>query len=290
VIQNHAVFEIPLALAWMRGSPAASIWLRELPARVERCARRWDLELAEPFPQSFVSVVFPATRRDGSRAVLKIQYPHQESKHEAEALRAWNGNGAVKLFDHDPEEHALLLERCQPGDHLASVKQDEALLIFADILPRLWVAAGAPFRRLAEEAALWAERLPAEWEAAGRPFERALIDSALAALNSLIGTQGEQVLLSQDLHGDNVLRAQRGWLAIDPKPLVGERELALAPIIRGYDFGHSRANVCRRLNWLTRTLQLDRERSRTWAWRKPSRGASKGRSPMTSTSKPRAGC
>src|SRR5215469_2854954 len=215
----------------MRGSPAASIWLRELPARVERCARRWDLELAEPFPQSFVSVVFPATRRDGSRAVLKIQYPHQES-------------------EHDPEEHALLLERCQPGDHLAGVKQDEALLVFADILPRLWIAAGAPFRRLAEEAALWAERLPAEWEAAGRPFERALIDSALAALDFLIGTQGEQVLLSQDLHGDNVLRANRGWLAIDPKPLVGERELALAPIIRGYDFGHSRADVCKRLDWL----------------------------------------
>jgi len=96
-------------------------------------------------------------------------------------------------------------------------------------------------------------------------IERALIDSALAALDFLIGTQGEQVLLSQDLHGDNVLRAQRGWLAIDPKPLVGERELALAPIIRGYDFGHSRANMCKRLNWLTGTLQLDRERARKWA-------------------------
>src|SRR5262249_62036406 len=68
----------------------------------------------------------------------------------------------------------------------------------------------------------------------------------------------QQVLLSQDLHGDNVLRAERGWLAIDPKPVVGERELALAPIIRGYDLGHSRADVCNRLDWLTATLQLDR--------------------------------
>src|SRR5947209_14246136 len=78
VIQNCAVFEIPSALAWMHGSPRASSWLRELPARVQRCARRWNLELAEPFPQSFVSVVFHATRRDGSGAVLKIQYPYQE--------------------------------------------------------------------------------------------------------------------------------------------------------------------------------------------------------------------
>src|SRR5215470_15906809 len=114
-------FEIPSALAWMHSSPAGRDWLRELPARVERCAQHWDLTLAPPFPQSFVSVVFPATRRDGSAAVLKIQYPHQEAEHEAKALRIWNGNGAVKLFDHDPEEHALLLERCQPGDHLAEV-------------------------------------------------------------------------------------------------------------------------------------------------------------------------
>jgi streptomycin 6-kinase len=259
------VFEIPSALAWMHGSPSASEWLRELPTRVERCALRWDLSLAPPFPQSFVSVVFPATRRDGSDAVLKIQYAHPESEHEAEALRAWDGNGAVKLFAHDPEEHALLLERCQPGDHLARVQQDEALRVFADILPKLWIAAGAPFRRLADEAAVWLERLPAEWEAAGQPFERSLIDSALAALDLLIETQGEQVLLSQDLHADNVLRARRGWLAIDPKPLVGERELALAPIIRGYDFGHSRADMRKRLDWLTTALQLDRERARQWA-------------------------
>ena len=258
-------FEIPSALAWMHSSPAASEWLRELPSRVERCARRWDLKLAPPFPQSFVSVVFPATCHDGTGAVLKIQYPHQESENEAEALRTWNGDGAVKLFDHDPEEHGLLLERCQPGDHLSRVQQDEALLVFADILPKLWITAGAPFRRLADEAALWIERLPTEWDAAGRPCECSLIDSALATLDFLVGTQHGQVLLSQDLHGDNVLRAQRGWLAIDPKPLVGEREVALAPIIRGYEFGHSRADVRKRLDWLTTTLQLDRERARKWA-------------------------
>ena len=41
--------------------------------------------------------------------------------------------------------------------------------------------------------------------------------------------------------------------------------MALAPIIRGYDLGHSRADVCKRLDWLTTTLQFDRERARKWA-------------------------
>jgi streptomycin 6-kinase len=50
-----------------------------------------------------------------------------------------------------------------------------------------------------------------------------------------------------------------------PKPLVGERELSLAPIIRGYEFGHSRAQVIHRLDQLTEALRLNRERVRLWA-------------------------
>lgn len=74
------------------------------------------------------------------------------------------------------------------------------------------------------------------------------------------------MLLHQDLHGDNVLRAQREpWLAIDPKSLVGEREFGLAPIIRAFEFGHGRQQVANRLDRLTAELGLDRERSRLWA-------------------------
>ena len=86
---------------------------------------------------------------------------------------------------------------------------------------------------LADEALWWIDYLPAEWERAGKPFERELLDAAIARLGELAGSQGEQVLLHQDLHGDNVLAAQREpWLVIDPKPLVGEREFAVAPIVR----------------------------------------------------------
>jgi streptomycin 6-kinase len=74
------------------------------------------------------------------------------------------------------------------------------------------------------------------------------------------------VLLNQDLHGDNVLSAQREpWLAIDPKPLVGEREFGLAPIIRSFELGHSRRAVVGRLDRLSSDLGVDRERARGWA-------------------------
>ena len=71
--------------------------------------------------------------------------------------------------------------------------------------------------------------------------------------------------MNQDLHGENVLAAEREpWLVIDPKPLAGEREFSLAPIVRGAELGHSRAQVVRRLDTLATCLGLDRERARLW--------------------------
>jgi streptomycin 6-kinase len=72
-------------------------------------------------------------------------------------------------------------------------------------------------------------------------------------------------LLHQDLHGDNVLAGEREpWLVIDPKPLVGEREFSVAPIVRDYELGHSRQAALHRLDRLTSELGLDRERARGW--------------------------
>jgi streptomycin 6-kinase len=199
--------------------------------------------------------------------VLKIQYPHRESTHEADALAVWTGEGAVRLLDHDPATHALLIEHCAPGHPLSMVDSKKALGVFVGLLPRLWKPAGAPFTPLADEALHWAQTLPAAWEVAGRPYERFLLDAAVSTLRDLAASQGEPVLLHQDLHGDNVLRASREpWLAIDPKPLAGEREFGIAPVVRSAELGHSRAQVRYRFDRLTAELGLDRERARGWVF------------------------
>ena len=166
----------------------------------------------------------------------------------------------MRLLAHDAARHALLLERCRPGAHLADSGPEVAFEVLVELLPQLWKPAGPPFRSLREEAEWWAGYLP------GRSIDRDLLDAALAALDELAPTQGEQVLLHQDLHGDNVLAAERqAWLVIDPKPLSGEREFALAPIIRSAELGHGEQEVIGRLDTLAATLGLDRERARKWA-------------------------
>ena len=253
-------------LAWANASDAGRAWVKRLPRLVDECVEQWSLEVGEPFPYAFASLALPATLRDGTEAVLKVCFPHRESEHEADALARWNGNGAVRLLAHDRERSALLIERCRPGTPLHELGADAALDVVVGLLPRLWVPAGEPFRPLAEEAAWWASYLPERWERAGRPFERRLLDVAVGALEELAPTQGAQVLLHQDLHADNILRAEREpWLAIDPKPLVGEREFGLAPIVRGVELGHSERDVRYRLNRLTAELGLDHERARLWS-------------------------
>ena len=258
--------EIPAALDWLKSSEPGRTWLDSLPQRVAACAEHWRLTLGEPYPNAYVSFTVPVRLPDGGDAVLKIPFPDRESEHEALALETWRGDAAVTVLENDPALGAFLIERCVPGTHLSKVGQQEALTVLAGLLPRLWKPATAPpFRALAEEATWWASGLRERWESAGKPFAERLLDVALEALHTLPATQGEQVLLHQDLHGDNVLSARREpWLVIDPKPLLGEREFGLAPIIRSFEFGHDRRAVIERLDALTSALGLDRERARLW--------------------------
>jgi streptomycin 6-kinase len=253
-------------LSWAAATEAGREWLQRLPRLVEECQEKWSLLLGDPFAYAYASLAVPATLPDGGEVVLKICLPHRESEYEAEALAQWNGRGAVRLLAHDSERRALLLERCRPGSHLRELGSDAALDVIVGLLPRLWIPAGEPFRPLADEAEWWASYLPEKWKRAGEPFEQELLEAALEAVSQLVPTQGEAVLVNQDLHADNILRAEREpWLAIDPKPLLGEREFGLAPVIRAFELGHSEQNVRHRLDRLTAELGLERERARGWA-------------------------
>jgi streptomycin 6-kinase len=241
------------------------VWLERVPDLVAECVDKWELRLGEPYEPGAAGYAVRAELPDGRQAVLKLVYPHRESEQEADALALWNGDGAVQLLARDDGRSAMLLERCEPGTTLAAAGPDVALDVLIALLPRLWVEAGEPFHTLEDEAVWWIGYLPEQWERSGRAVERRLVDAGVDALSSLSRSQGEQVLLHQDLHGDNVLAAEREpWLAIDPKPLSGEREFAVAPIVRSFELGHSKRDVLHRLDRLTTDLGLDRERARGW--------------------------
>jgi len=129
--------------------------------------------------------------------------------------------------------------------------------VLVGLLPRLWKGPEG-FATIEDEVPYLLEDL----ETARHPC---LKDAALTYLRELVPTQGERVLVNEDLHGENVLAAEREpWLAIDPKPIAAERELGVASIVRSNELGHSKRDVLYRLDRLCSELRLDRERALGW--------------------------
>jgi streptomycin 6-kinase len=202
--------------------------------------------------------VVAAELPDGGEAVVKVNLRDLETEYEGDALERWGGRGAVRLLAHDRERGALLVEHCRPGTQLWALPDEKATEIAAEVLEQLWVPADRPFRRLEDEAARWAKDLPR------REVDEGVVDRAISFLREAGPTQGESVLLHQDLHGGNMLLSQRGWLAIDAKPLVGEREFDVASLIRDRRPA-TKKQMERRLDYLVERLGLDWERTHGWA-------------------------
>lgn len=260
--------DIPKQLQWLETREDGRRWLGALPAVIATLKEAWKIEIDTPFNNGTVSFVAPA-KRGLDEFVLKIQWPHEECKFEADALRLWNGNGAAQLIEHDRENNALLMERCVPGTTLADSDADDPIGIAASIVQKLWLPASelgsVPFKHMKDEAKDWHEDLLTNADKMAQIGERRTIDAALDYLSELPKEAGELVLAHQDLHGLNIISSERdGFLAIDPKPLLATREFSLSPIIRSAELGHSEKKVLYRLDRLTSELDLDRRLAAMW--------------------------
>jgi streptomycin 6-kinase len=253
--------------------PQRRAWLDRLPGVVRDLAHFWDLELGAPFqPGGQCSWVAPARAADGARLVLKVEWLHPEAEREADALRFWDGNGAIRIHADEilGDTVALLLERCQPGTLLSELAEPEQDEVVCALLPRLWrkPPAGHEFPSLQAMCAAWADETEdalarADGRAASARLDRGLVRAGLELFRTLPGSADRHVLLATDLHAENILAALREpWLAIDPKPHVGDPTYdALQHMLNCDRLITDPAGLARRLADL---LELDRERLLLW--------------------------
>ena len=226
-----------------------------LEAVARGAATRFGVPLGEAYAMSNFSFVAPA----GDEAVVKVRWEEDdESKEEADALRLWNGNGAVRLLDEDPADRALLLERAMPGTDISLLAEDEALEIALDVARRLWVPAGVPFRWIGDQVPRWLDHA----EHAGGP-DHELVPLARELYGSL--DVGREVLVHGDFHHHNILSSARGYVAIDPKPMLGEPEFDVPPFLWNPLGSELRLDVAERRIAAFEAAGLDGGRIRKWA-------------------------
>jgi streptomycin 6-kinase len=242
-------------------------WLNRLPEVLDSLQQRWSLKLEDPFDSDEVSCAWVATAalEDGTTAVLKLGMPHMEAEHEIEGLRFWAGNPTVHLLAADVELGAMLLEQCEPGTALRGLPETEQDIVIASLLRRLWRSPPAPhpFRPLAAMTADWSDKALAQTEHWRDP---SVVSEGLYLFKTLPETASAQALLATDLHAGNVLRAQREqWLAIDPKPFVGDPAYdATQHLLNCY--GRLRSKPLETIRRFADLLNLDYERIRLWTF------------------------
>lgn len=252
-------------LSMVDRGPDWADWVRRLPRLRADLMEEWGLTADGWMMHGYCSLVVPATDQDGQRVVLKLTVDSDvESQHEGIALQGWGGDGAVRLLRADPHRRALLLERLDPTD-LRDVWDVEACEIVARLWSKLHQPALPQLLPLAEYVARWVDELVTE---APLAVPRRMIEQTASIAKDLLAAPGDEArTLHGDLHYYNVLSSDRGWLAIDPKPMAGDPHYEVAPMLwnRTEELkGDFRDGVRRRFHTLVDAGGLDEDRARDW--------------------------
>jgi streptomycin 6-kinase len=244
-------------------------WLGRVPELVAEFALRWELTLGEPCPGMFYNYLVRAVRADGTGAVLKLGVPGGPIGSEANALRAFDGRGCVRLLEADQDAGAMLLELVEPGRTLDEVEDDDRAALFAAAVMKR-VRRPVPEGRSFVTVVDWSRGLDRLRKRFGRgtgPFPEPLVERAEGLYAELLESVTETWLLHGDLHHGNMLSAQREpWLAIDPQGVVGDPGYEVPPFVRNNlsAAADPAGRVARRVSVLADALGLEPQRVLKW--------------------------
>jgi streptomycin 6-kinase len=205
-------------------------------------------------------------RRAGVPAMLKIAREAEE-RWGGYLMTWWSGDGAAPVLAQDGA--ALLLERATGKRSLVEMargdRDDEASRIVCAVAARLHAPRGRPPPELIPLPRWFAALEPAAARHGG------ILRLAAATARELLTAPQEVVVLHGDIHHGDVLDfGARGWLAIDPKRLVGERGFDFANLFCNPDLTIATApgRLARQASVVAEAAGLDRSRLLRWilAW------------------------
>ena len=183
---------------------------------IDRYLRQWSLAPDGQIIETPSSWILPVRRLE-TPAILKLLKPTSDEQNAADLLTYYDGMGAVHLFEADAK--ALLMERCG--------RDSEAAVVLANTMATLHEPRG---RKAPSSLIPLAARFSSLFD---HQDDNGLLGRCADVARKLLATEKDKIPLHGDLHHGNVLDGgHRGWLAIDPKALIGERTYDVANLLR----------------------------------------------------------
>lgn len=232
------------------------------------CLQRWNVEVAgDPFT-THTSDMLPVRltgERVGLPAMIKITHDLDEQI-GGQVLQWWGGGGAARVYACDEGVGALLMERATGPRHLLRMavegEDDAATRSICHTIGQLHARRSlAPPEKLLPLAHFFGSLAPMAQQEGGLMAECAMVAGAL------LSAPREQVVLHGDAHHSNILDfGERGWLAIDPKRVTGERYYDYVNVLCNPDLKTCTDPVrfARQLEIVIDTAGLERQRLLRW--------------------------
>jgi streptomycin 6-kinase len=244
-------------------------------AHLTRAAERWGITLEEPYADVYPgNLVYRCSLRDGTPAVIKTE-PDRLADDEflsgLDALLSYGGRGMVRVLEAARDDRVVLMERVVPGETLWDAPIDNALNALALVMAKL--RAVPPTGHSFPDARSYRRAWPNHRRLYGGagPIDADLFEIGERLFIELCDSSAAPVMLHGDLHYGNVLSSDReGWLAIDPKGVVGEPCYEVGDLFRNrvdelYESSDPVRAMRRRVDTVVDLTGFDRERTRGWA-------------------------
>lgn len=184
----------------------------------------WDLSDPQFLTQTITSQIYTVTH-EAESVILKLLSPSEtDEQRGAVALRYFNGHGAVRLLRYD--EGAQLLEYA-PGDELVTLvergEDENATRIIAQVIKQLHSVPQHASKDGMMMLDRWFEALFVRAAADRQVGIESIFVRGASLAAQLLADQQDIRVLHGDIHHYNIKHSPRGWLAFDPKGVVGER-------------------------------------------------------------------
>lgn len=224
--------------------------------------KKWNLAKATHLTSTTTSLIYKVSK-NGSDAILKLlsEEGRRDEAAGAEALTVFAGVGAVELLEADDGAHLLEYVEGKSLLDLVDAGEDQrALAVIIETIEKLHSQDRYIDKENFTDLKKRFRSLFNPDLANGRLFQK-----ARNVAEHLLSNPKNSGLLHGDIHHENILESSiRGWLAIDPKGLYGEKTYDYANTLMNpncrEELVQDRARLLRRIDTIIKKTTLERSR------------------------------